>query len=72
VTDTAGSEHHTSELEDLIEWADVVAILTAHDEIDWMTVFQRASLIVDTVNRSASMAVKPRQVLRLGAGWSQG
>jgi UDP-N-acetyl-D-glucosamine dehydrogenase len=72
VTDTAGSEHHTSELEDLIEWADVVAILTAHEAIDWMTVFQRASLIVDTVNRSASMPVKRRQVLRLGAGWSQG
>jgi hypothetical protein len=33
-------------------------------------VFDQASLVVDTVDSSRGRAVKARQVLRLGAGWS--
>jgi hypothetical protein len=44
--------------------------VTAHKAIDWDRVFDRADLVVDTVDSSRDRAVRPRQVLRLGAGWS--
>lgn len=69
-TDAAGTERRSSDLADLIAWSEVLVIVTAHDAIDWGRVFDQADLIVDTVNRSASAEVRPRQVLRLGAGWS--
>ncbi len=50
--------------------ADVTVIVTGHAAIDWGSVMARADLVVDTVNRSAGLPVRPRQVLRLGAGWS--
>ena len=50
---------------------DCVVIVAAHRTVDWATVFDRASLIVDTRDVSRSHAVRPGQVLRLGAGWSQ-
>jgi UDP-N-acetyl-D-glucosamine dehydrogenase len=49
---------------------DCVVIVTPHAEIDWERVFERASLIVDTRDVSHGRDVRPRQVLRLGAGWS--
>ena len=49
---------------------DCVVIVTPHKDIDWTAVFSRASLIVDTRNVSARYEPRPRQVLRLGAGWS--
>ncbi len=49
---------------------DCVVILTQHTAIDWDTVFANASVIVDTRNVSAGRALRPGQVLRLGAGWS--
>jgi hypothetical protein len=33
-------------------------------------VYEGADLIVDTVDSSAGHTVRPRQVLRLGAGWA--
>ena len=42
----------------------------AHAAIDWERVYQRAELVVDTVDSSRGRAVADRQVLRLGAGWS--
>lgn len=49
---------------------DCVVIVTPHQDIDWEAVFEKAPLIVDTRNVSARYRVRPRQVLRLGAGWS--
>lgn len=68
--DISGTEHRSNGLDELLEWADVVVIVTPHKGIDWTAVFDRAELVVDTVNRSAGIVTRPRQVLRLGAGWS--
>ena len=69
--DASGAERETVELDRLIDWADVVVIVTPHRTIDWTMVYEQADLIVDTVNNSEPMETRPRQVLRLGAGWSQ-
>ena len=68
--DGAGKMHKSVPLEDLIPETDVLLILTAHDAVDWDTLFACAPLIVDTVNVSSGYQRKPKQVLRLGAGWS--
>lgn len=49
---------------------DCVVIVTPHAEIAWDDLFERAELIVDTRDVSHGRSVRPRQVLRLGAGWS--
>ena len=38
--------------------------------IDWARVYRDAALVVDTVDTSHGRTTRPRQVLRLGAGWS--
>jgi hypothetical protein len=45
-------------------------VVTAHAAIDWAAVYAGAELVVDTVDSSHGRATRPRQVLRLGAGWS--
>jgi UDP-N-acetyl-D-glucosamine dehydrogenase len=62
----------STDLDDLLAWADVIVVVTAHRAIDWDRVYERGDLIVDTVDSSRGHAVRPRQVLRLGAGWSNG
>ena len=57
-------------LDELFGWADVIVIVTAHASIDWERTFERAALIVDTVDASRGRSTGSRQVLRLGAGWS--
>jgi UDP-N-acetyl-D-mannosaminuronate dehydrogenase len=57
-------------LDDLLAWADLVIIVTPHRAIDWAAVYERADLILDTVNASRKVTPRARQVLRLGAGWS--
>jgi UDP-N-acetyl-D-glucosamine dehydrogenase len=69
-TDNAGRRHLSTDLGELVDGSDLVIIVTAHRGIDWALVFERATLIVDTVNRSAGTTLAPRQVLRLGAGWN--
>jgi hypothetical protein len=59
-------------LDDLLGWADAVVVVTAHRAIDWGQVYDRAGLVIDTVNSSTGQRVADRQVLRLGAGWSTG
>jgi UDP-N-acetyl-D-mannosaminuronate dehydrogenase len=54
----------------LDEEPDCVVIVTPHAEIDWDLVFDRSELVVDTRNISNGRVLRPRQVLRLGAGWS--
>jgi UDP-N-acetyl-D-glucosamine dehydrogenase len=68
--DDAGSERDGVGLDQLIEWADVLVVVTAHDAIDWEGVYRRADLVVDTVDSSRGRPTRERQVLRLGAGWS--
>ncbi len=68
--DAAGIERSSVGLDALLAVSDVVVVVTAHRAIDWDRVFERATLVVDTVDSSRGRAVRPRQVLRLGAGWS--
>jgi UDP-N-acetyl-D-glucosamine dehydrogenase len=68
--DVSGVERRSLDLDRLIDWADVAVIVTPHRTIDWRFVYEQADLIVDTVNNSEPMKTRPRQVLRLGAGWS--
>jgi UDP-N-acetyl-D-glucosamine dehydrogenase len=68
--DAAGRSDASTPLDDLLGWAELLVIVTAHRVIDWDEVYARADLILDTVNASHGRAPRPRQVLRLGAGWS--
>ncbi|MDP8905792.1 MAG: nucleotide sugar dehydrogenase [Chloroflexota bacterium] len=67
--DAAGAEYESVPLPEVLA-TDVVLVLVRHRDIDWPRVYEGASLVVDTVNSSTEQAVRPRQVLRLGAGWS--
>ena len=68
--DTDGTTREDTSLDELIDWADAIVVVTAHRAIDWERVYERADLVVDTVDSSAGHRTRPRQVLRLGAGWS--
>ena len=68
--DAAGTERTSTDLASLLESSDLVVVITAHKEVDWGTVYDRADLVVDTVNSSRDRALRERQVLRLGAGWA--
>jgi UDP-N-acetyl-D-glucosamine dehydrogenase len=69
---TDGRVHVGRALDELIDGSDVVLVVTPHAAIDWAGLYERAPLIVDTTNSSRGRSVRPRQVLRLGAGWSGG
>ena len=69
-TDAAGVLREGTRLDELLDWADVIVVVTPHRDIDWATVYERAALVVDTVDSSAGRSTRDRQVLRLGAGWS--
>jgi UDP-N-acetyl-D-glucosamine dehydrogenase len=68
--DAGGAEHVSVELDALLAESDVIVVVTAHRAVDLARVYREADLVVDTVNSSAGHVVKPRGVLRLGAGWS--
>ena len=68
--DAAGLVRESTGLDELLDWADVIVVVTAHKAIDWSRVYERADLVVDTVDSSRGHSTRPRQVLRLGAGWS--
>jgi UDP-N-acetyl-D-glucosamine dehydrogenase len=70
--DGNGSVRSSTGLDDLLAWADVIVVVTAHRSIDWDHVYGRADLVVDTVNSSSGHRTRPGQVLRLGAGWGSG
>jgi UDP-N-acetyl-D-glucosamine dehydrogenase len=71
-TDAAGTVRAQTPLHELLDWADVIVVVTAHAAIDWAAVYDRADLVVDTVDSSRGRSTRDRQVLRLGAGWSTG
>jgi UDP-N-acetyl-D-glucosamine dehydrogenase len=68
--DATGRIDASAPLDEILGWADLIVIVTAHRSIDWAAVYDRADLILDTVNASRRHAPRPHQVLRLGAGWS--
>jgi UDP-N-acetyl-D-glucosamine dehydrogenase len=55
---------------ELLADSDVVVVVTPHRDIDWDAVYAGADLVVDTTDSSRGRPVRPRQVLRLGAGWA--
>jgi UDP-N-acetyl-D-glucosamine dehydrogenase len=67
--DAAGRTTESRPLDALLAESDVIVVVTAHAGIDWDRVYE-AGLIVDTVNSSRGRVRGPRQVLRLGAGWT--
>jgi len=68
-TDAAGVVRESRPLDGLLATSDVVVAVVAHRAIRWEAVYDRADLVVDAVNVSAGRSTRPRQVLRLGAGW---
>ena len=68
--DADGTIHQGVALDELLDWADSIVVVTGHRAIDWDRVYERAELVIDTVDSSRDRATKERQVLRLGAGWS--
>jgi UDP-N-acetyl-D-glucosamine dehydrogenase len=68
--DTSGQRHASVGLDELLSGSDAIVVVTAHRAVDLDRVYREADLVVDTVNSSAGRAVRPRGVLRLGAGWS--
>jgi UDP-N-acetyl-D-glucosamine dehydrogenase len=68
--DADGVTREGQDLPALLATSDVVVILVRHRDVDWDSVFERADLIVDTVNASAGRDPRARQVRRLGASWS--
>ena len=69
-TDAAGTQRDSTDLNVLLDSADVIVIVTPHRTIDWDRLYERADLVVDTVDSSRGRTIRERQVLRLGAGWS--
>ncbi len=68
--DAAGATYESLPLDELLSGSEVVVVLVAHDAVDWRRVYAAAVLVIDTVNSSRGQQLRPRQVLRLGAGWS--
>jgi UDP-N-acetyl-D-glucosamine dehydrogenase len=69
-TDADGVERPSTELAELVGWADLLVVVTGHRSIDWDRLYSTADLVVDTVDSSRGRPTRDRQVLRLGAGWS--
>jgi UDP-N-acetyl-D-glucosamine dehydrogenase len=68
--DASGAVHPCTPLAELTAWADLIVVVTPHAAIDWTAVYAESDLVVDTVDSSHGRSTRPRQVLRLGAGWS--
>jgi UDP-N-acetyl-D-glucosamine dehydrogenase len=68
--DSSGAGYESIALDRLLDESALVVVITAHHSIDWAKVYDRANLVVDTVNSSRGHVHKDGQVLRLGAGWT--
>jgi len=69
--DARGVTHVSRPLDDLLADSDVVVVVTPHASVDWERIYEAADLVVDTVNSSRGHVRRARQVLRLGAGWTE-
>ena len=70
LSDAAGAIHHSVSLDELLSGSDLLVVVTPHRTLDWVAIYERADLVVDTVNSSRGRVRRARQVLRLGAGWA--
>ncbi len=70
--DADGTQRTSTGLADLLATSDCIVVVTPHRAIDWDAVYAQAPLVVDTTNSSRGRALRPRSVLRLGAGWNAG
>ena len=68
--DARGGMREGVPIQALLAESDVVVVVTPHASIDWARVYE-ADLIVDTTNSSRGQIRRSRQVLRLGAGWTE-
>jgi UDP-N-acetyl-D-glucosamine dehydrogenase len=68
--DATGRQHTSIAVDELLAGSDALVVVTAHRDVDLDRVYREAELVVDTVNSSAGRTLRPRGVLRLGAGWS--
>ncbi len=68
--DSDGVASSSVALHELLTGSDVVVVVTPHAAIDWDAVFSGSDLVVDTCDISRGHTTRPRQVLRLGAGWA--
>ena len=68
--DAAGAVYDSSPIESLLAESDLLIVLTAHTAIDLDRVYAEADLVLDTVNSAKGRTLRPRSVLRLGAGWN--
>jgi len=68
--DVDGETHASQPLEGLVSSSDVVVVITPHNDLDWDRIYS-ADLVVDTTNSSRGRVRRSRQVLRLGAGWTE-
>jgi len=66
--DEAGVVRESVGLDALLEWSDVIVVVTGHKAVDWAHVYATADLVVDTVNSSRGHDVRADQVTRLGVG----
>ena len=67
--DADGTTSDGDTLDTLLAESDVVVAFVNHRAIDWDGVFDRAPLIVDTIDAARGRVVRADQVLLLGAGW---
>ena len=65
-----GQSMESVTLDELLETSDAIVVAVKHSTVDWEDLYARAPLVVDAVNSSNGISVRPGQVLRLGAGWS--
>jgi UDP-N-acetyl-D-glucosamine dehydrogenase len=70
LADAIGTVRHSVPLDELLSNSDLLVVLTPHRKLDWDAIYERADLIVDTVNSSRGRVRRANQVLRLGAGWA--
>jgi UDP-N-acetyl-D-glucosamine dehydrogenase len=68
--DADGMVYDSAPLDELLAASDLIVVLTAHAAIDLDRVYTGAELVLDTVNSSKGRTLRPRSVLRLGAGWN--
>ena len=68
-SDATGAEFESQDLGALLDESDVIVALTRHRAVDWGLVYERAKLVVDTVDTSRDRVTRETQVLLLGAGW---
>jgi UDP-N-acetyl-D-glucosamine dehydrogenase len=69
-SDTEGVSYLSTPIEELLADSELVIVVTAHRSIDWARLYERADLVVDTVDSSRGRVRREWQVLRLGAGWT--